>query len=552
MDELPRDPRKRPPQTPGAPLPRLYKGATEPEPETEKSPPKKSKKEPKDKAPKAKGRASKGKDGKPALIEETPTLDTYQTRKMVRVVLGMSLALGMLLLAGVLLWRNFRPEREFDDKDLFDEAALGQPQADHASDLNQGVGEIMAADLMRRAREAADAPRAQAQLDRILRDYPKTAAAREAREALDRSRQGLPLFAAHAVLAEKAEPAAPAAPAPPPAEVVAVTTPPAPTQGTAQVVAPSAVAEPYRAASQVPAAPGVAPRPLPTGFTARAEAGVHASGWPLEIVGDRDGASMALVPAATFLMGRDDDDATPAERPAHRVALSAYYIDQHEVTVRQYNLYREDMARRGEPVPPLAPISDPTRGAVSAQDNPDLPAVMVAALEARKFAVWSGKQLPTEAQWEMAARGTDGRLHPWGSSPPSWEKPREPKQIGPVMSFPSDRSPFGVYDLAGNAWEWTNDYFDPRYYQQLRTQTVENPGGPRESSSRPPQVTIKGSSKTWTASYREGMKKDTKLPFLGFRCVLSVEQSPRTPAEAEPPAQPVAVPNRGGNVVIPF
>ncbi|HEX8203114.1 MAG TPA: SUMF1/EgtB/PvdO family nonheme iron enzyme [Isosphaeraceae bacterium] len=544
MDEPSRDPRRRPPPTPQVPLPRLS-NASQPPPEPQDAPRKASKK--KDagaKEPKAKGRApKKGKDGKSALLEETPTLDTYAARKTIRVVLGLSMALGLMLLAAVLFWRNSRTVPDYDIGELFDEKDLNQPRAGSRSDPEGGTGELLAADLMRRAREAADAPRAQAQLERILRDYPKTAAARQAQEALDRARQGLPLFAEGAVRAEKAEPPAPPPPEPPPAAVVATTTTPtAPIQGTARLAAPAVPPEPFLGPTPLPAAPDVAPRPLPEGFTARAEAGVHASGWPLEIVGDRDGAPLVLVPAGTFTMGRDA--AARSEGPAHTVTLSAYYIDLHEVTVRQYNLYRTAKALQNDPVPPLPAVSDPSSGP-RGQDDPDRPAVMVNFREASDFAAWAGKQLPTEAQWEMAARGPDGRLYPWGGSPPDREKSQ---QIGRVVSFPMDRSPYGAYDLAGNAWEWTNDVFDSDYYRQLRGQTVSDPTGPPRSSSPTPTRTIKGSSRSWAVSPREGMGVETKMAYLGFRCVLPVEQPlrPPTPTPAAASSRPAARLNRGG------
>jgi formylglycine-generating enzyme required for sulfatase activity len=391
-----------------------------------------------------------------------------------RFVVGAS-AVGVMLLSVFLVWRTFRPE-VVEEGELFDEAVLEQSRS-AGPNPNMLQGEIPAADLLRRARQAGDAQLALEQLGRIVRDFPQTAAAREARMALDRAEQGLPLFAENPVVAEKVEPTAPLAPAPAPV----VTVPAAPAaavaaQGTAKVVAPAAHAEPYRAAGKIAATPGVTPRALPAGFTARPEAGVHASGWPLEIVGDRDGAPLVLVPAGTFLQGRDDGPA--AERPAHSVSLPAYYIDQHEVTVRQYNLYREDKARHSEPVRPLA--------STSAQSNPDLPAVMITA--GRPATSPSGRASSCRprpsGRWPRG-RPT-GRPHPWGASPPEWEKPREPRQIDPVLSFPNDLSPFGVYDLAGNAWEWTGDFYDPRYYQQFRERTAENPAGPRASSSRPP------------------------------------------------------------------
>src|SRR5262249_37979033 len=144
--------------------------------------------------------------------------------------------------------------------------------------------------------------------------------------------------------------------------------------------------------------------------------------------------------------------------------------------------------------------------------------------------------------------------------PPAWDQPsaaktRAFKQIDPVMAFPTDLSPYGVFDLAGNAWEWTADWFDPSYYQQLGSGPAENPTGPAHSRSKSPQVAIRGGSKSWLACWREGMKPDAHLPFLGFRCVLPLNQpAPAAPQQA--PAQPTDVqtgtPTSPNGGVVPF
>ena len=128
------------------------------------------------------------------------------------------------------------------------------------------------------------------------------------------------------------------------------------------------------------------------------------------------------------------------------------------------------------------------------------------------------------------------------------------------MSFASDVSPSGAFDLAGNAWEWTADWYDATYYEGLRGRVVTNPGGPAESQSSAPQYTIKGSSKSWDLSYREGMRIDARLPFLGFRCALSVGGTPAVD-EPEPeagaagsegaPARP-SRPGPGSGGLVPF
>jgi sulfatase modifying factor 1 len=294
---------------------------------------------------------------------------------------------------------------------------------------------------------------------------------------------------------------------------------------------------PLQAASTPVPAATTPSRPLPAGYQARSGVGIHPSGWPLEIFGGRDGAMMVLVPGGTFIMGRDGGE--PAEAPAHQVKLSTYYIDKHEVTNRQFDQFVKEAGPRVERNRALAREGG---GLTLSEDNP---VVMVSAREAMEYADWASKRLPTEAQWEMAARGTDHRLYPWGPLPPVWEKPREPRQIDPVMSFPADLSPFGAYDLAGNALEWTRDWFDSRYYSSIRGAIAEDPTGP---VSRPSslQMSVRGGSRQWIVSAREGIKYESRLPFLGFRCVLPVDG----PEAVFQPSAPFLQDRRGPGVPV--
>ena len=137
-------------------------------------------------------------------------------------------------------------------------------------------------------------------------------------------------------------------------------------------------------------------RILPSGFTAKSEAGIHSSGWPLAIVGNRDGAPMVLVPGGTFTMG--NDNGSPAEAPAHKVSLSTYYIDQHEVTARQFRLFLAEMHYRGQPPRELVGgfPAEPVR--VRCPWSWSTPAML------RPIPNGPSSKLPTEAQWEMAAQ----------------------------------------------------------------------------------------------------------------------------------------------------
>jgi formylglycine-generating enzyme len=291
-------------------------------------------------------------------------------------------------------------------------------------------------------------------------------------------------------------------------------------------------------------------RVLPPGFKAKDEAGYHESGWPRIIVGDRDGGPMVLVPGGTFMMGNDKGEAV--EAPAHTVRLSTFYIDQYEVTNRQFRIFLDEAHYRG--LPPGKWITDE-----KLRDAPvGTPAVYVNWRDAETFAIWAGKRLPTEAQWEMAARSSDGRRYPWGDQPVKWSHPRGYRQVDPVMSFQEDVSAFGVFDMAGNVMEWTRDWYEPSYFAKFRDKVVENPTGPSMKRQNSIQRVVKGGSKSWTVSARQGVDLDKRLPYLGFRCSLAVEGPEASagivPHPAKPEAPPGAPPPGAGppGATVPF
>ena len=274
---------------------------------------------------------------------------------------------------------------------------------------------------------------------------------------------------------------------------------------------------------------------VPDGFTASHEAGIHSSGWPLVILSKRDGAPMVLVPAGTFLMG--NDDGPPAEDPAHKVRLSTYYIDQHEVTVRQFQLFLPETHYRGHP-DHVANWSEDFRKSPS----DTLPMVMVNARDAQAYADWALKKLPTEAQWEMAARSTDGRLYPWGSDPKAGGRKAGDWKLQPINASAADVSPFGVHDMGGNVLEWTKDWFDSKFYRQLPLGDVDNPTGPA-TRPRSLELVVKGDRKSGSAASRQGMMLEKRLNYVGFRCVLPVVDQPVvTSGPVAPGSVPPAAP----------
>ncbi|MBI5234499.1 MAG: formylglycine-generating enzyme family protein [Deltaproteobacteria bacterium] len=162
---------------------------------------------------------------------------------------------------------------------------------------------------------------------------------------------------------------------------------------------------------------------------------------------------MAAVPAGEFTMGADDW--WPKSQPAHKINLKAFYIDRYEVTNKRYKTF---VSATGAPAPSHWPDG------VIPKDREDHPVVFVSWFDASAFCKWEGKRLPTEAEWEKAARGADKRIFPWGDKF-SKDKANTP-QYGrndtmPVGSFEQGKSPYKAYDMAGNAWEWVEDWFQP-------------------------------------------------------------------------------------------
>ncbi len=447
------------------------------------------------------------------LLEETPVLDTIEVRHKVRLIAGSS-AVALVLIVGLVVYRVLTAKSVKIESSDAEKIEL----VDIHKLMRQS--ETEAETLLERGHDAArrgSHGQAVKVLKRVLNAYPETRAGDAAREALARPVQHLPLFPDSPPLAAQATPGganvgADAGGSP---GTVVSANPDAPLAATAAPVPKSESATPAVATSATPA-PADPPqsRMLPSGCQARSGVGVDASGWPLEIVSSRDGAMMVLVPGGPFVMGRDGAEAS--ETPAHLVKVSTFYIDKHEVTNRQFEMFLKDNGPRSDRSQALAREG----GRVSVSE--DFPVVMVSAKDARAYADWAGKRLPTEAQWEKSARGVDQRPYPWGVAAPVWLKPRVPFQIDPVMSYPNDLSPYGAYDLAGNVMEWTRDWYDSNSYASYRGVTAEDPTGP---SSRPPsvQVAVRGCSRQWSITAREGLQEGLRLPYLGFRCVLPVE-----------------------------
>jgi len=195
-----------------------------------------------------------------------------------------------------------------------------------------------------------------------------------------------------------------------------------------------------------------------------------------------DGRAMVYVPAGTFKMGSlpDDSDAADDEKPQHEVYLDAFWIDRTEVTNIQYLRCVE------------AGICSPPSDIDSSHRNvywgdaayDDYPVISVSWRQAADYCQWAGGRLPTEAEWEKAARGTDGRTYPWGEDLSCSLANYGDCTVGDtvaVASFPAGLSPYGAFDMAGNVQEWVADWYDEMYYE---ASPGKNPQGPSDGADR--------------------------------------------------------------------
>jgi iron(II)-dependent oxidoreductase len=229
----------------------------------------------------------------------------------------------------------------------------------------------------------------------------------------------------------------------------------------------------------------------------------------------KDGAEMILIPAGAFIMGSPEGEGDDDEHPQHTVFLDAFYIDKYEVTNFQYKQF---MDATGHGAPDYWNNEN--------YNQPNQPVVGVTWHDAIAYAKWAGKRLPTEAEWEKAARGTDGRIYPWGNE---WDSSKCNSGVGgdgyqytaPVGSFPAGASPYGVMDMSGNVWEWCADWSDRNYYSRSPQQ---NPKGPDSGSER----VLRGGS--WFNTDRTDLRCAFRVwdnpgfrgHYRGFRCAQDV------------------------------
>jgi formylglycine-generating enzyme required for sulfatase activity len=270
------------------------------------------------------------------------------------------------------------------------------------------------------------------------------------------------------------------------------------------------------------------------------------SGLPLEIISTKDGSEMVLVKGGTFLKGDPQDITSTAEVPA-------FYIDKYEVTNKRYRRFVAAAGHR----PPTFPAREAAllrwAGGTYPSGRAGYPVVLVTYEDALAYADWAGKRLPSQLQWEYAARGPDARVYPWGNSklPPeacntadrlagiellgngmwqewynTWSK-RDPEKrnadvLRPVGSFPRDRSPFGCLDMAGSVREWCVKRSVENGVAKLDTDWESNGTALHQHT----QVTCGGSWLTDLGQARAWEHSKTEsAPYydVGFRCVIPAD-----------------------------
>lgn len=228
-------------------------------------------------------------------------------------------------------------------------------------------------------------------------------------------------------------------------------------------------------------------------------------------------------------MGIDHPRATADEKPGRQIYLSTFSIDRYEVTNDLFAAFvaatgyqtaaEQSAAERADGLSWRHPFH-PDSAAV-----PDHPVVYVSWQDAHAYCAWRGGRLPTEAEWEKSARGSDGRLWPWGAAFAAgraniWGAEDGYARLAPVGSFPLGASPYGALDMAGNVWEWCADWYDPEYYA---TAPTKDPQGPETGRFK----VLRGGS--WInpggpvlrSSNRFEVLPVERSTYIGFRCARS-------------------------------
>lgn len=225
-----------------------------------------------------------------------------------------------------------------------------------------------------------------------------------------------------------------------------------------------------------------------------------------------DGVPMVFVPEGEFFMG--SHEGARNEQPRHLVQLRAFYIDKYEVTTSRYGQFLAATSRR-------APLHWPPS---SPEEFGNRPVIGVTWNDADAYCHWAGKRLPTEAEWEKAARGTEGWKFPWGNESATVRHAHFDQcctwhgysTVTAVGNFERGMSPYGAFDMAGNVWEWTADWYSDGYY---RNSPTLNPTGPADGNAK----VVRGGGwlsqpEMMQTTTRSWYTPDSQKDYIGFRC----------------------------------
>lgn len=241
-----------------------------------------------------------------------------------------------------------------------------------------------------------------------------------------------------------------------------------------------------------------------------------------EKLSEKDGMVLVYVQGGKFKMGTDVG--FPYQGPMHTVSLDSFWIDKTEVTNQMY----QKCVEAGACEPPAKSGSFTRESYFGDPEYANYPVIYVDWYRAEAYCKWAGRRLPTEAEWEKAARGTDGRTYPWGEEIDcnlANYSPEEGACIGDTSetgSYLAGASPYGALDMGGNVWEWVSDWYGSDFY---KSSPSSNPTGPSTGDQR----AFKGgcwddTSKYISSAYRFGWNpSDDSTSVIGFRCALSDE-----------------------------
>ncbi len=256
-----------------------------------------------------------------------------------------------------------------------------------------------------------------------------------------------------------------------------------------------------------PIQPTSTPAPLPSSTPASSSTQVSA----------KDGMVLIYIPAGDFLMGSADSDkeANGDEKPQHKVYLDAFWMDKTEVTNAMYAL----CVQAGACKTLIETKSFARSSYYTSPQFKDFPVIYVSWDDAGRYCKWAERRLPTEAEWEKAARGADGKLYPWGDTSPSPSLLNFNKNVGDTTQagkYPDGASTYGVLDMAGNVWEWVADWYDEKYYSKSPNR---NPDGPASGGFG----ILRGGAWVTEVNYVRAAQRlkvafDFRDSILGFRC----------------------------------